>query len=72
MELEKESSDLTTFMIPFGRFKFERTPFGLNCAPEMFQRKMVQIFGDIPGVLVYFDDIAIVASDYVEHDEILA
>lgn len=48
-------------MTPFGRFKFNRVLFGLNCAPEIFQGKMVHIFGNIPGVLVYF-----------EHDEIIA
>lgn len=72
MELDESSSDLTTFMTPFGRFKFNRVPFGLNCAPEMFQRKMVQIFGNIPGVLVYFDDLGIYAKDEKEHDEIIA
>lgn len=72
MELDNESSDLTTFMTPFGRFKFNRVPFGLNCAPEMFQRKMVEIFGDIPGVLVYFDDVGIFAESEEEHDGILA
>lgn len=50
MELDSSSADLTTFMTPFGRYRWERVPFGLCCAPEMFQKKMVQIFGDIPGV----------------------
>lgn len=58
-------------MTPFGRFKFNHVPFGLNCAPEMFQRKMVQIFGNISGVLVYFDDIGIYAGDEKEHDAIV-
>lgn len=72
MRLDEKSSDLTTFMTPFGRFKFNRVPFGLNCAPEMFQRKMVQIFGDLPGVIVYFDDVGICAGDEQEHDAIMA
>lgn len=71
MELDDKSSELTTFMTPFGRYKFNRLPFGLNCAPEIFQRIMVKIFGDIPGVLVYFDDIGIAALDEAEHDRIL-
>lgn len=29
---------------------------------EIFQRKMVHIFGNIPGVLVYFDDLGIDAE----------
>ena len=36
MELDKASSDLTTFMTPFGRFKFIRAPFELNFVPELF------------------------------------
>lgn len=62
---------MTTFMTPFGRYKFNRLPFGLNISPEIFQKRMVQIFGDIPGVFVYFDDLGIVASDEEEHDKIL-
>lgn len=71
MELVEKSSDFTTFMTPFGRYKFNRVPYGLNCAPEMFQRKMIQIFGDLEGVLIYFDDMIIVARDKIEHDKIM-
>lgn len=71
MELDGDSSNLTTFMTPFGRFKFNRVPFGLNCAPEMFQGKMVKLFGDLKGVMVYFDDIVVYADDEREHDKIM-
>ncbi|XP_055591841.1 uncharacterized protein K02A2.6-like isoform X1 [Uranotaenia lowii] len=71
MELDRKSSDLTTFMTPFGRFRWNRVPFGISSAPEMFQKRMVQLFGDIPGVEVYFDDILIAGSDFTEHDCIL-
>ena len=70
LELDIESSKLTTFMTPFGRFKFKRVPFGINCAPEIFQRKMVETFGDIPGVIVYFDDNCIIAENLIDHDKI--
>lgn len=71
MELDEESSNLTTFMTPFGRFKFNRVPFGLSCAPEMFQGKMIRLFGDLKGVMVYFDDIVVYADDETEHDRIM-
>lgn len=72
MELDRESSDLTTFMTPFGRYRWNRVPFGLNNAPEMFQRRMVQIFGDITGVEIYFDDMAVSGTDEAEHDYVLS
>ncbi|XP_062701081.1 uncharacterized protein K02A2.6-like isoform X1 [Aedes albopictus] len=72
MELDRDSSDLTTFMTPFGRFRWKRVLFGLNNAPEMFQRKMVSIFGDIPGVVVYFDDVLIAGLNEEDHDRALA
>lgn len=71
MELDANSSDLTTFMTPFGRFKFNRIPFGINCAPEMFQKEMIKIFGDIPGVIIYFDDLCVCAENDEEHDRIV-
>lgn len=69
--LDDSSSDLTTFMTPNGRFKFRRMPFGINMAPELFQRKMFQMFGDIKQVLIYFDDLCIYARNEKEHDEIV-
>lgn len=72
MELDRRSSDLTTFMTPFGRYRWNRLPFGISSAPELFQKRMVQLFGDIPGVEVYFDDVAIAAENFEEHDKTLA
>lgn len=34
--LDEESSNLCTFSSPFGLWKFNRLPFGLNMAPEYF------------------------------------
>lgn len=72
MELDRSSSDLTTFMTPFGRFRWNRVPFGISNAPEMFQKRTVKLFGDIPGVEVYFDDLLIAGTDFNDHDKILS
>jgi len=69
VELDEESSKLVTFNTPFGRYSFTRLPFGLNSAPEVFQKRAQQTFGDIEGVNVVFDDIIIAASTVPEHDE---
>ena len=38
--LAPESSLLTAFLTPFGRYCFHRLPFGISSAPEHFQRRM--------------------------------
>ena len=41
--LDYESSLLTTFNTPWGRYRFVRLPWGLSCAQDIFQRMMDQI-----------------------------
>ena len=41
--LARESSLLTTFITPFGRYRFNRLPFGISSAPEHFQRRMAAL-----------------------------
>ena len=55
--LDDDSSRLTTFNTPFGRFRWLRLPFGLSSAPEEFQRRQHQIVHGLPGVLAIHDDI---------------
>jgi hypothetical protein len=69
--LDEESSRLCTFNTPFGRYSFCRLAFGISSAPEVLQKKNVQLFGDIPGVHIVFDDLIIAATDDQEHDSIL-
>ena len=40
VELDDDSSRLTTFNSPFGRFRWRRHPLGLCTAPEEFQRRL--------------------------------
>lgn len=68
MCLDKESSDLCTFNTPFGRYKFLRMPYGVSCAPEKFQQKLVEFLSDLEGVIVYIDDVLLFAKDKNEHD----
>ncbi|GBL84994.1 Retrovirus-related Pol polyprotein from transposon 17.6 [Araneus ventricosus] len=69
--LDKDSAELCTFNSPFGRYKFNRLPFGICSAPEVFQKKNQKLFGDIKGVEIYFDDLIIAGKNKEEHDKIL-
>lgn len=71
IKLDKKSSELCTFNSPFGCYQFNRLPFGLSVAPEIFQKYNENAFGDIPGVIIYCDDMLICAETEVEHDAIL-
>ncbi|XP_055522686.1 uncharacterized protein K02A2.6-like [Wyeomyia smithii] len=63
LELHEESKDLTTFLTEDGMFRFTRLMFGVNCAPELFQREMSRIFGGVDNVIIYIDDILIFAKN---------
>lgn len=44
---------------PFGRFRYLRLPFGVKSAPEVYQCTMLELFGDLPGIEIYFDDFLV-------------
>ena len=67
--LSEESSLLTTFITPFGRYAFNRLPFGISSAPEHFQRRMSQMLEGCPGVVCHADDILVYGEDMQQHNE---
>lgn len=68
--LTKESAKYTTFITPFGRYYFNRLPFGIASAPEHFQRMMTtEVTGGLDGVLCHMDDILVWGQTQDEHDE---
>ncbi|XP_058448729.1 uncharacterized protein LOC131428699 [Malaya genurostris] len=62
LELAEESRDMTTFLAEDGMYRFTRLMFGVNCAPEIFQREMVRILKDVDNIIVFIDDILIFAD----------
>ena len=57
--LDEASSLLTTFNTPLGRMKWNRMPFGINVAPEEFQRRIDENLEGLEGVKAIADDILI-------------
>ncbi|GFO13435.1 polyprotein [Plakobranchus ocellatus] len=55
--LDHVSSRLCTFQTPFGRYSFPRCPFGISSAPEVFNKRMKEIYHDEEGVASFFDDV---------------
>ena len=69
VELDEASSDLTTFQTCFGRYRWRRLPFGLNSAAEIFQRKLVEQFQDMKGIVNIADDLMVYGTNREEHDK---
>ena len=57
--LDDQSSLLTTFSTPYGRYRWLRLPFGLSVSPEIFQKRLNQAIEGLEGVLNIADDILI-------------
>ena len=71
--LDEESSYLTTFNTPFGRYHFTHLPFRINVSGDAFQRKLDTIYNPLPNVIGIADDLNIWGNkdDGSDHDEAL-
>ena len=67
-KLDDESSILTTFATPFGRYRWLRLPFGLKVSSEIFQKRLHQALEGLPGVRCIADDVIIWGRSDEEHD----
>ena len=59
VELDEDSSVLTTFETPWGKYKWLRMPMGISPAPEEFQRRLNNILAGLQGTLAVADDIIV-------------
>ena len=69
VELDEESSLLTTFNTPFGRFRFLRMPFGLWMSQDVFKPKLDECYAGINNVTGIADDIIASGRTVEEHDQ---
>ena len=59
VELDEESSKLTTFLTSFRKFRWLRLPFGISIAPEEFQRRIHGALTGLEGIACIADDILV-------------
>ena len=50
-----------------GLYRYKRLLFGVNCAPEMYNKIIHQVFGDLQGVNAIFDDVVVHGTSEEEH-----
>ena len=71
LELDDESSLLTTFATPHGRYRWLRLPFGLCVSSEIFQKHLNQELLGLRGVKCIADDVLIYGRDDADHNSCL-
>ena len=72
IKLDNQSSYLTMFACPFGRYIYKHLPFGaVPAGGNMFQCKINETFNDIPNVFGIADDILVIGyeKDGTDHNE---
>lgn len=72
IELAEESRPITTFITHKGIFRYKRLMFGVNSAPEIFQRVFENLLTICRNCINYLDDIIVYGSTEEEHDTCLA
>ncbi|CAH2085974.1 unnamed protein product [Euphydryas editha] len=69
VKVKESDQDKTSFITPFGVYRFKRMAFGLRNAPTTFQRLIdrVRISLDDVKMLAYLDDILLFSSSFTNH-----
>lgn len=62
IKLDKDSSLLTTFETPFGRYRWLRLAMGLSASPEIFAARIQAALSGLKGVYCIADDILVTGS----------
>lgn len=57
LELDERAQELLTVNTHLGLFRFRRLPYGVACAPAVFQAVMDQILHGLSGTACYLDDV---------------
>ena len=72
LELDDESSVVTTFATLYGRLRWPPLPFGFNVSSEIFQKRINQELEILPSVKCIADDVLIYSTNETDHDRSLA
>lgn len=66
MDLDKDSRHLTTFITPWGRFRFLRSPMGFKSTGDSYSLRGDMALAGLTGVCKVVDDILVYADTYKE------
>ena len=66
-ELDEPSKDLCAICTPFGTYRYNRLPMGINQSPDIAQAVMEDLFRHFADVDVYLDDRGVFNTSWEEH-----
>lgn len=69
VEISPKSRYITTFISSKGLYRYKRLLFGINAAPEMFQKILERMLLLCDGTVNFIDDILIYGCNEDEHDQ---
>ena len=65
--IAEQDQELTTFITPWGRFKFLRAPMGLSISGDEYNRRGDEALKTILNTVKIVDDILVFDEDYQQH-----
>ena len=68
VELDSDSSLLTTFNTPWGKYKWLRFPFGLKVSADVFQKRLNSVLQGVKGITGCVDDVLAKGVDSKDHN----
>ena len=66
MGLDKTSKEICMIVVPWELYQYKSIPMGMVIANDVFQSRLLSLFRDLPCVLVYIGDIAIICNGTFE------
>ena len=68
--LSEKAKELTSFLLPWGKYRYTRLPMGIKTATDVFQEVMNHVLGDLPFVRIYLDDVLLLTDGtHADHCE---
>jgi hypothetical protein len=53
--LDLEAQKVCTTLLPWGKYQYKRLPMRVKTSPDIFQKIMYELLGDILNIQVYLD-----------------
>ena len=67
IELSPGSKKLCILVLPWGKYEYQKLPMGVYNIPDIFQKKISEIFEGFDMVHAYIDDVIVITKNNFKH-----